>query len=132
MDAAAASACWVEVWERAWPLAEVDSIAALYADDAVFYSHPFRDRRAPAEYIAWAFGQQAAAECRLGEPVAAGDRAAVDWWAAITDRDGGQQTIAGTSLLRFREDGLVVEQRDVWADADGFVELPDWASRGVA
>ena len=81
--------------------------------------------------MAWAFGEQAAAVCRFGEPVAAGDRAAVDWWAVITDRDGSQQTVAGTSLLRFGANGLVVEQRDVWADADGFVELPAWATPGV-
>ena len=91
MDATAAARRWVDVWERAWPLADVDAIAALYADDAVFYSHPFRDAQAPAEYVAWAFGEQAAAECRFGEPVAAGDRAAVDWWAVITDRDGSSR-----------------------------------------
>ena len=128
MDVTAAARRWADVWARAWPLADVEAIAALYADDAAFHSHPFRDRQAPAEYVAWAFGEQAAAECRFGEPVAAGDRAAVDWWAVITDRDGSAQTVAGTSLLRFDPDGLVVEQRDVWADADGSIELPAWAS----
>jgi SnoaL-like domain len=105
----------------------VDAIAALYAADAVFYSHPFRDRQTPNEYVSWAFGDQASAECRFGEPVAAGDRAAVDWWAVITDRDGSDQTVAGTSLLRFRDDGRVVEQRDAWAEETGRRELPDWA-----
>jgi hypothetical protein len=57
-----------------------------------------------------------------------GDRAAVDWWGVITAPDGSLQTIAGTSLLRFDERGLVVEQRDAWAEADGRQELPDWAS----
>jgi ketosteroid isomerase-like protein len=128
VDATAAARRWVDVWERGWPVADVDSIAALYADDAVFYSHPFRDRQAPAEYVGWAFEEQAAADCRFGEPVAAGDRAAVDWWAVITDRDGREQTVAGTSLLRFGSDGLVVEQRDAWAEEPGRRELPDWAS----
>jgi ketosteroid isomerase-like protein len=128
VEAAAAARRWVAVWERAWPDADGDAIAALYADDAVFYSHPFRARQAPAEYVAWAFGEQTAAECRFGEPVAAGDRAAVDWWAVITERDDSEQTLAGTSLLRFRADGLVVEQRDVWADESGRRELPDWAT----
>ncbi len=59
--------------------------------------------------------------------MAADDRAAVDWWAVITDRDGSRQTVAGTSLLRFDADGLVVEQRDAWADEAGRRELPDWA-----
>ena len=127
MEATAAARRWADVWSRAWPRADTDAIAALYADDAVFYSHPFRARQTPAEYVAWAFGEQAAAECRFGEPVAAGDRAAVDWWAVITDRDGSRQTVAGTSLLRFDADGLVVEQRDAWADEAGRRELPDWA-----
>ena len=129
MDVTAVARRWAEVWGRAWPLADVDAIAVLYAEDAVFHSHPFRDRQAPAEYVAWAFGEQSAAECRFGEPVAAGERAAVDWWAVITDRDGSEQTVAGTSLLRFGDDGLVVEQRDAWADEPGRRELPDWAPK---
>ncbi len=128
MHAAAAAQRWADVWERAWPIADVDAIAALYADDAVFRS-PFRERQAPAEYVVWAFAEQAAAECRFGEPVAAGAHAAVDWWGVITDWDGSQQTVAGTSRLRFNGDGLVVEQRDAWAHEQRRRELPDWATK---
>jgi len=127
VETTAAARRWAEVWSQAWPRADTDAIAALYADDAVFYSHPFRASQTPAEYVAWAFGEQVEAECRFGEPVAADDRAAVDWWAVITDRHGSRQTVAGTSLLRFDADGLVVEQRDAWADEAGRRELPDWA-----
>ena len=95
----------------------------------MFYSHPFRDRQGPAEYVAWAFDDQAAAECRFGDPLVDGDRAAVDWWAVVTSRDGSSQSLAGTSLLRFGGDGLVLEQRDAWGEADGRCELPDWAPR---
>jgi SnoaL-like domain len=102
-------------------------VAALYADDAVFYSHPFRSRESPAEYVAWAFGEQATAECRFGKPLVDGPRAAVDWWAVVTATDGSVQTLAGTSLLRFDEDGCVVEQRDAWNVEDAQRELPDWA-----
>jgi SnoaL-like domain len=127
VEVATAARRWAEVWSRAWPVADTDAIAALYAKNAIFYSHPFRAPQTPAEYVTWAFAEQAAAECRFGEPVAAADRAAVDWWAVITDRDGSRQTVAGTSLLRFDADGLVVEQRDAWADEAGRRELPDWA-----
>jgi len=48
----------------------------------------------------------------------------VDWWAVVTSADGSVQSLAGTSLLRFDAQGLVVEQRDAWADADGRIELP--------
>ena len=46
----------------------------------------------------------------------------------VTSSDGSLQSLAGTSLLRFDEEGLVVEQRDAWAELDGRHELPDWAS----
>jgi hypothetical protein len=104
----------VDVWSSAWPNGDVDAIAALYADDAVFYSHPFRDRETPHEYVAWVFAEQADAECRFGVPVVEGARAAVDWWAAIRSADGSV-------------DGLVVEQRDVWVSVPGRHELADWA-----
>jgi hypothetical protein len=81
----------------------------------------------PAEYAAWAFGEQVAAECRFGTPVVQGERAAVEWWAAVTAPDGTVETLAGVSLLRFDASGLVVEQRDVWAREPGRDELPMWA-----
>ena len=51
----------------------------------------------------------------------------MDWWAVITSKDGSSQSLAGTSLLRFDAEGLVAEQRDAWADADGRHEIPGWA-----
>jgi SnoaL-like domain len=105
----------------------VDSLDSLYAEGAVFYSAPFRDRQTPREYVEWAFGEQADAECRFGEPIVEGDRAAVDWWGVITSTDGSVESLAGTSLLRFDAGGQVVEQRDVWALEPGRRDLPDWA-----
>jgi hypothetical protein len=64
--------------------------------------------------------------CRFGEPVVDGRRAAVDWWAIVTLKDGSEEALAGTSLLRFDADGLVVEQRDAWGEAEGRQELPHW------
>lgn len=106
----------------------MDPIAALYADGAVFHSHPFRAREVPRAYVAWAFAEQLAAECRFGEPMVDGSRAAVDWWAVVTAHDGSVQSLAGTSLLRFDEHGLVVEQRDAWGFEDGWCDLPAWAT----
>jgi hypothetical protein len=106
----------------------VAAIAALYAPDATFYSHPFRPRQGPGEYVRWAFDDQESARCRFGEPVVDGRRSAIDWWAVVTSKDGSQQSLAGTSLVRFDDDGLVVEQRDAWAESDGLHELPHWAA----
>jgi ketosteroid isomerase-like protein len=126
-SATAAAEKWIETWRRAWPAADVEAIAALYADEAVFHSHPFRARQAPRDYVAWAFGEQAEAECRFGHPVVSGKRAAVEWWGVITSHDGSVETIAGTSLLRFDADGLVVEQRDAWGVEPGRHECLHWA-----
>ena len=127
-DATAAARAWVDGWTRAWPTGDAEPIARLYAEDARFHSHPFREHQHPRSYLDWAFAAQKRADCRFGSPVVAGDRAAVDWWAVITARDGTEETVAGTSLLRFGADGLVVGQRDAWATLEGRHELPHWAS----
>jgi ketosteroid isomerase-like protein len=130
VDPLTAARAWVEAWEQAWPAGDVELVAPVYADGCLFYSHPFRKPEVAREYVVWAFAEQTSAECRFGEPVVDGERAAVDWWAVLTGLDGGEETIAGTSLLRFDADGLVVEQRDVWALEPGRRELPDWAREG--
>lgn len=127
MDAEAAAQAWVEGWSRAWSARDPDALAGLYAEGAVFFSHPFRDPQAPGEYAAWAFADQDDVDFRFGEPIVDGDRAAVDWWAAITATDGTVETIAGISLLRFGRNGRVVEQRDAWSASPGRRELPAWA-----
>jgi hypothetical protein len=129
VDTVSAARRWADTWLRAWPTADVDAIVSLYASDAVFYSHPFRERQGPKEYIEWAFADQVEAECRFGEPVVSGDRAAVDWWGVIISHDRSVQTVAGTSLLRFDAEGRVVEQRDAWGEAEGRQELPAWAPK---
>ena len=116
---------WAEIWSRAWPTADLQAILELYAPDAAYVSHPFRARVTPREYLEPVFTGQAGAECRFGEPIVSGDRAAVDWWGVVTDVDRSVETVAGTSLLRFDADGLVVEQRDAWAGEPAHREL-DW------
>ena len=41
-----------------------------------------------------------------------GDQAAVPWSAQTRLKDGGTENLAGVSMLRFRADGLVAEERD--------------------
>jgi hypothetical protein len=118
---------WVEVWSQGWPAGDVDAIAALYAPDAAFFSHPFRDAQSPRAYVEAVFAEQAEATCRFGDPIVAGDRGAVDWWGVIVAHDGSVETVAGTSLLRFDPSGVVLEQRDVFGSEPARRELPDWA-----
>lgn len=115
------------MWAEAWPRRDVEAIVAVYAANATFSSHPFRGGEEVRAYVEWVFGDQESSECRFGAPVVQDDRAAVDWWGVVTARDGAVETLAGTSLLRFGKDGLVVEQRDVWASAPGRHDLPSWA-----
>jgi hypothetical protein len=61
---------------------------------------------------------EADVECRFGEPIASGDRAAVEWWGSWVE-DGKTLTLAGTSVLRFDADGRVVDQRDYWNEVEG-------------
>jgi hypothetical protein len=127
VDTGEAARRWAEGWARAWAAHDADAVAALYASEAMFLSHPFREPQAPRDYAAWAFADEdELIESRWGEPRAAGNRAAVEWWAVV--RTGERvETIAGVSMLRFREDGLVTEQRDYWAIQEGRREpRPGW------
>ena len=124
MRMAEAAARWANEWERAWREHDADAVGALYAENAVFRSQPFRDPHAGAAgaraYAAWAFeSEEAGGDVRFGKPRVARDgRACVEYWAVVRNEDG-ESTIAGVALLRFRHDGLVVEQRDYWHQAAG-------------
>jgi hypothetical protein len=119
MDGEAAARAWVAGWTEGWEEADAEKIAALYAPDAVFRSHPFRDPESSAgDYARRAFADEELVECRFGEPVVDGDRAAVEYWA-ILSADGNEETLAGIALLRFGPDGKVVEQRDYWSMEPG-------------
>jgi hypothetical protein len=117
MDARAAAERWRDVWARGWRSGGADEIVALYAEGAHFQSHPFRDAVTPADYIVPTLAEEESAVCEFGEPIVDGNRVAVEWSAETKLRDGGAEKLAGVSLLRFDEEGLVTEQRDFWAGA---------------
>ena len=108
---------WRDTWHACWQRLEPEPIIALYAEGAHFQSHPFRDPQTPRDYIQPTLEEEASAECEFAEPIVDGDRAAVPWRATTQLRDGGTERLVGVSLLRFGADGLVTEQRDVWAIA---------------
>jgi hypothetical protein len=112
---------WVDAWMRGWRALDPQVISAVYADGCFFLSHPFRDPQTPRKYVEWAFAEEERAEPWFGEPLVDGDRAAVEWRAYVRE-NGREMTLAGTSLLRFGEDGLCVEQRDAWAVEEGRIE----------
>jgi len=96
----------------------------VYARDAVFRSHPFRDPQPPLEYARWAYDEEEGEpEIWIGEPLVAGDRAVVEWWAVVIE-NGELVSLAGASFLRFDLDGQVAEQHDYWGTAPG--RTPPW------
>jgi ketosteroid isomerase-like protein len=112
-DTETAARRWADEWARAWREHDSDRVAALYAEGASFRSAPFREQQDPKAYADWAFADEESADVWFGEPAVAGDRASVEWWTVSTS-SGEEETLAGVSLLRFGEDGLVVDQRDYW------------------
>jgi uncharacterized protein (TIGR02246 family) len=129
VDAESAARAWVDAWRRAWPAKDPEPLAAVYAEDAVFRSHPFRDphtgREGVLDYARWAFADQDAfGGCRFSEPMVAGDRATVEYWAILVEK-GEEVTIAGVALLRFAADGRVRAQRDYWSLEAGRREPPE-------
>lgn len=126
--ATAAARRWAEVWKTAWEAKDTSAIVALYHPDVIFSTQPFRTpyrRQAGVrEYVSQAFAEEEGQRVWIGQPVVDGDRASIEWWAALTE-NGIETTLAGTSVLRFDADGLVVEQRDTWNQADGRREPPD-------
>jgi ketosteroid isomerase-like protein len=117
VDIEAAARRWKETWERGWRDRDVDAIASLYADDALYrglaFREPDRGLAGVRRYLEENFGVEEEVECWFGEPVAAGDRAAVEWWATWIE-EGRRLTLAGATVLRFDADGQVVDHRDYW------------------
>jgi ketosteroid isomerase-like protein len=125
---------WAETWTHGWEQLDPDRVVALYAPDAVHFSQPFREAGRGIgvirAYVVQAFAEEARPRVWMGEPIVDGDRAAIAWWAAL-DEDGAPSTLAGTSLLRFDSDGMVIEQWDAWNQAAERLAPPDASPFGV-
>jgi hypothetical protein len=103
-----------------WIGHDADLIASRYADECEFRSHPFREavhgREGARQYALQAFTQERSAQPSFGEPIVAPDgRAAVEYRAEITTSDDDEVTLVGVTVLRFDDQGLVIEHHDYWA-----------------
>lgn len=123
-----APASWIARYGRAWETADEAEIAELFAEDAVYRSHVFREpyvgRAAIRAYWRRGAGRQRGVEVRFGEPVVAGRRVAVEWWTTMHDPDDGEVTLPGCLLLRFDADGRCEELREYWHVQPGREEPP--------
>jgi hypothetical protein len=117
MEAESAARTWAETWNRCWPAGDIEAIAGLYAEDALYralvFREPDRGVAGVRRYLAENFAVEEDVECWFGEPVATGDRAAVEWWATWVE-NGQRLTLAGATILRFDDEGHVVDHRDYW------------------
>ncbi len=117
MESVEAARRWAATWQQGWEALDTEAIVALYATDATLSTEPFREpyrgRDGVRAYVSRVFAEEEEPEVHVGAPIVDGDRAAVPWWASLRE-NGTDTTLAGTSLLRFDADGLVVEQWDTW------------------
>lgn len=99
----------------AWPDGDGAAIAALYSDTVTYRSPAFRSPdlglAGVHRYLAEHLPAEQNLECWFGQPITAGDRSAVEWWASWTE-DGRDFTYAWVTILRFDDDGQVIEHRD--------------------
>ena len=77
-------------------------------------------------YVTTALDEEEDPTVWMSEPIVDGDRASVSWWASLRENGVGI-TLAGTSVLRFDAEGLVVEQWDAWNQAGERRDPPDWS-----
>lgn len=118
---------WARTWTDAWEALDVEAIVALYAEDCVFSSQPFREpyrgRAGVREYVTAAFASEANPRVWVSSPIVDDRRASISWWCALRE-DGEDATLAGTSVIRFDADDLVAEQWDAWNVLDQRREPP--------
>lgn len=121
---------WLEGYRIAWERGDADAAAALFTEDAVYRSSPFREPHLGQDgiraYWEQATGSQSETRVRIGTPVTQENKTAVEWWATIRD-DGAEITLPGILFLRFTDDGRCEELRETWNYVEETVEPhPGW------
>jgi nuclear transport factor 2 (NTF2) superfamily protein len=133
VDPIDAASRWARVWHDAWEARDTEAIVALYVPDVRFSTEAFhtayRGREGVRDYVSQAFAEEREPRVWVGAPIVDGDRAAIEWWAAVTE-NGIEITLSGVSILRFDAEGLVVEQWDSWNQREGRRSPPPgWGAR---
>ena len=121
MDARDAARLWAEAWRDGWQALDPEPIMARYAPDATHFTEPFRKPSRGASdiraYVERVLGEEEDPNVWMGDPIVDGRRAAITWWASLRE-DGADATLAGTSIIQFDANGLVIAQWDTWNQVD--------------
>jgi hypothetical protein len=119
---------WAEAYRVAWEQASSDGAAALFTEDATYrdniYEEPHRGHGGIVEYWDGVTSGQSNVTVRMGDPVVAGSRANVEFWATM-DAEGSPITLAGCLLLDFDDSGRCNALREYWQVAEGTHQPPD-------
>ncbi|MEU9339627.1 nuclear transport factor 2 family protein [Streptomyces sp. NPDC048278] len=126
MDTREAAERFVRVWERGWAAHDVDALLALYAEDCVHRSMPFRaphrGRKELSAYLRWSFEAERVTDVRFSAPLVGPDGVAAAEFLVRSEEGGTAGTLAGCVFVRFDPRGLAVESRDYWHTAEGHQE----------
>jgi hypothetical protein len=125
---------WADAWKKGWEALDPEPILACYAADALLSTEPFREPYrgidGVREYVTRVLGEEEDPRVWVGEPIVEGERAAISWWSSLRE-NRAELTLAGTSVLRFDGNGLVIEQWDTWNRLPERRQPPSWSSLGV-
>ena len=110
---------WIEAYATAWRRGDAEAAAALFTEDCLFRSHPFREPEDARVYARRVLAEETDQRVWFGAPVATdGGRAAIEYWATMLE-DGTEVTLAGCCVVRVGADGRCSSLRDYWATQPG-------------
>lgn len=119
---------WIETYRRAWEQRDADLVVPLFTEDGWYRSFIFDEPHVGHDgvraYWERVTSNQADVSVRMGAPIVAGNRTAVEWWTEMT-ASGEPATVAGALVLRFAADGRCEELREYWHSAPQRIAPPD-------
>ena len=115
-DIRAAAARWAHLDSAAGSRSTLSRSSRCYAEmpfSTQPFREPYRGRDGRAGVRDRALAEERGPRVWFSEPIVDGDRAA-DLLVGALREAGADATLAGTSVLRFDAEGLVIEQWDAW------------------
>jgi hypothetical protein len=94
---------WIERYRRAWETADADEVVDLFTPNASYRSSVFREpflgSDAIRQYWQRGAGTQREVAVRMGRPIIADDRVAVEWSAGRSDQVSVDRCCQGVVAL---------------------------------